>query len=161
MRSLTIALAATLGIAALAGTIRTLAQDATPDAAGGPQTLILVEHSTSETITDLRDPGFSAGDLIVWGPNPLYDAANTTDTGAVTQGSCQVLNTAGDAHCIETIVFPDGSTLAIQGVQLAPNAPSTTTIVGGSGRYLHASGTLVVEASADRTLWTKTLEIWI
>ena len=37
---------------------------------------------------------------------------------------------------------------------------STTTIVGGSGRYLHASGTLLVEASPDRFLWTKTLEIW-
>lgn len=160
MRSLALALAAALGLAALFGVVRAIAQDATPGANGSPQTLTMVEHSISETITDLGAPGFSPGDLIVWAPNPLYDSANTADTGAVTQGSCQVLNTAGDAHCLETIVFPDGSTLAIQGVQLAPDHPSTTTIVGGSGRYLHASGTLVVEASADRTLWTKTLTIW-
>src|SRR6266545_4507483 len=130
MRSLGIVLATVVGLAAFVGGVRTFAQDATPGTDSGPLTLTLVEHSTSETITDLGAPGFSAGDLIVWGPNSLYDAANAVDTGAVTQGSCQVLNAAGDSHCIETIVFPDGSTLAIQGVQLGNGAPSTTTIVG-------------------------------
>jgi hypothetical protein len=160
MRSLGTVLAVALGFAVLAGGVRAFAQDSTPATDGSPLLLTLMEHSASETITDLGAPGFSAGDLIVWGPNPLYDAANAVDTGAVTQGSCQVLNAAGDGHCIETIVFPDGSTLAIQGVQLGNGAQSTTTIVGGSGRYLHAGGTLVVEASADRLLWTKTLKIW-
>jgi hypothetical protein len=160
MRSLGIVLVATLGLAALAGVARAFAQEATPVPDGGPMALTLVEHSESETITDLGEPGFSAGDALVWGPNPLFDAANAVDTGAVTQGSCLVLNASGDTHCIETIAFPDGSTLAIQGVQLGSLAPSTMTIVGGSGQYLHASGTLVVEASADRSLWTKTMEIW-
>ena len=91
---------------------------------------------------------------------PLFDADNAVDTGAVTQGSCQMLNTTGDYHCIETIVFPEGSTIALQGVQSGNGSPVTTTIVGGSGRYLHAGGTLRVEASPDRLLWTKTLEIW-
>ena len=47
------------------------------------------------------------------------------------------------------------------GIQLGHGERSTTTIVGGSGQYLHASGTLIVEASEDRSLWTKTLEIWL
>ncbi len=163
MRGLRIVLIAVFGIVAMFGVAHTVAQDATPvvdvEDAGGPERVTYVEHADNVTSTDLGDPGVSAGDLIVWGPNALFDAENTVDTGAVTQGSCQVLNTAGDAHCIETIVFPDGSTLAIQGVQTGDRV-STTTIVGASGRYLHASGTLVVQSTPDGLLWTKTLEIW-
>jgi hypothetical protein len=153
-----------LGGVALLGVAGTVAQEATPVADGGvdggPERVTFVEHAVNVTITDLGEAGPSAGDLTVWGPDALFDEENAVDTGAVTQGSCQMLNTAGDNHCVETIVFPDGSTIAVQGVQAGDGSLSTTTIVGGSGRYLHASGTLVVEASADRTLWTKTLEIW-
>jgi hypothetical protein len=160
MRSLGIVLVVTLGLAAVAGAARAFAQDATPVTEAGPVTLTVVERSINETITDLGEPGTSAGDLIVWGPNPHFDAANAVDTGAVTQGSCQILNAAGDSLCIETIVFPDGSTLALQGVELGNLAQSTRTIVGGSGQYLGAVGTMLVEPTADRSLWTKTIEIW-
>jgi hypothetical protein len=160
MRSLGIVLVATLGLATVVGVARAFAQDATPVTEGGPVTLTVVERNINETITDLGEPGTSAGDLIVWGPNPQYDAANAVDTGSVSQGSCQILNAAGDSHCVETIVFPDGSTLALQGVELGDGAQSMRTIVGGSGQYLGAVGTMVVEATADRALWTKTLEIW-
>jgi hypothetical protein len=159
MRTLAIVFASVIGLAALVGGVRAVGQNATPSPCCGPLTLTLVEHG-GETVTDLGAPGVSAGDLVAWGPNPLYDAIDATDTGAVTQGSCQVLGTSGDRLCIEEIVFPDGSTLSIQGVQPTSGARSTRTIVGGSGRYLHASGTLTVEASADRARWTKTLEIW-
>jgi hypothetical protein len=33
------------------------------------------------------------------------------------------------------------------------------TIVGGSGRYLGATGTVAVSPSADLSVWTKTFEI--
>jgi hypothetical protein len=164
MRSSRIILTLVLAVVVVLGVARAVAQDATPEPDGAPITLVLVERSGvpgSETITDIGDPGFSAGDTLVWGPNPLYDAGNADDTGAVTAGSCQILNTNGDGHCIETITFPDGSTIAVQGIQLGHGERSTTTIVGGSGQYLHASGTLIVEASEDRSLWTKSLEIWL
>ena len=37
--------------------------------------------------------------------------------------------------------------------------PSERTIVGGSGRYLGATGTMTAVPSADLLLWTKTIEI--
>lgn len=145
-----------LGVALAA--VRAVAQDATPVVDDGPMTMTLVERALNVTIVDLDDDGQTAGDLTVWGPDPLFDAANAVDTGAVTQGSCQALNAEAN-HCVETILFPDGSTLTIQGVQRGAGVPSLTTITGGSGLYLGATGTVLVEASADLTLWTKTFDI--
>lgn len=137
---------------------RTGAQDATPAAAGSTAIIILVE--SAGTIVDrFGDDGPSAGDIRVWGPNPLFDETNTTDTGAVTQGSCIGLNTHFDCLLNETIIFPDGSTLEMQGLQPGEPVPSVRTIVGGSGRYQGATGTVTVTPSADLTLWTKTIEI--
>lgn len=147
------------GIVALPGAIQAGAQGATPVTDGATETFTLVERAEHVTIVDVGVEGTSPGDITVWGPDPLYDAANEVDTGARTQGSCLALNTAGDNHCYETIVFADGSTLAIQGVQLGSGGPSVTTIVGGSGAYLGATGTLTVTADVNRFLWTKEFAI--
>jgi hypothetical protein len=77
------------------------------------------------------------------------------------QGSCFALNADYDNHCYETVLFADGSTIAIQGVQLGNGGPSVTTIVGGSGRYLGATGTVTVTATEDASLWTKVFEVVI
>jgi hypothetical protein len=153
----TIAIALVSGL----GVVRVLAENNGPGATPTAELmqLTLVEHATSVHTVDLGDSGMTPGDLLVWGPDPLYDAANETDTGATTQGSCMALNTAGDHHCTETIVFPNGSTLEIQGVQPAGDGPSSRTIVGGSGQYLGASGTMLVDPSADLSTWEKTLEM--
>lgn len=160
MRSSRIAGAAiVLALTAALSVAHVVAQDATPVTDTGVTTFVLVEHAENVSIIDVGDPGPSAGDLTVWGPDPLFDEANEIDTGALTHGSCQALNANGDNHCIETIVFPNGSTLAIQGIQKGGGAPSLTTIVGGSGDYLGAMGTVLVDASDDFTLWTKTFTI--
>lgn len=134
-------------------------QPATPVSGDNAMVFTLVERADNVTILDLGEAGVSPGDLTVWGPDPLYDEANETDTGALTHGSCLALNTAGDNHCTETVLFPDGSTLEIQGIQRGSGDPSLTTIVGGSGVYLGATGTLLVDPSDDFTTWTKTFDI--
>ena len=138
--------------------VRAAAQSATP--ADGPraETLVLVEHGDDITLIDQGEPGPSVGDLTVWGPNPLFTADNASDTGATTQGTCVALHVVETCLANETIIFPDGSTLQIQGVELADGS-SRRTIVGGSGRYLVATGTVTVTPSADQTLWTKTIEL--
>lgn len=150
-----------LGLAFFAGGLwssRTDAQDATPASASGTMTLILVE--SAGTIVDrFGDDGPSAGDIRIWGPNPLFDESNTTDTGAVTLGSCVGINTRFDCLANESIIFPDGSTLEIQGLQPGDPVRSVRTIVGGSGLYLGATGTVTVTPSEDLALWTKTIEI--
>ena len=147
-----------LGIAMLIPGVSS-AQEATPVIGEDGTVFILVERPERVTILDLGEPGTSPGDVTVWGPNPLYDEANELDTGALTHGSCVSLNTAGDNHCLETVVFADGSTLEIQGIQRGTGDPSLTTIVGGSGMYRGATGTVVVDPSADYRTWTKTFEV--
>ena len=122
-------------------------------------TLILIEHADLVTEIDLGEPGASVGDMLVWGPNALYDDANTKDAGATTQGAGIAFNAAADCLAGETILFPDGSTLEFQGIDCGDGAPSARSIVGGSGRYLGAIGTMKASPSADLTLWTKTIEI--
>jgi hypothetical protein len=150
-----------LALAFIAGSLwssRTDAQDATPATTPGTTTLILVE-SAGTIIDRFGDDGPSAGDIRIWGPNPLFDETNSTDTGAVTLGSCIGINTNFDCLANETIIFANGSTLEIQGLQPGDPVPSVRTIVGGSGEYLGATGTVTVTPSEDLAFWTKTIEI--
>jgi hypothetical protein len=145
-------------------TSRTEAQSGTPAAGAampGAMTLILVEHNEHHSILDLGETGAGPGDLRVWGPNPLYDETNTTDTGAVTAGSCAALDAIFNCVVVETITFPDGSTLQFQGgaESSGPPAPFHRTIVGGSGQYLGTVGTAVVVPNDDETLFTRTFEV--
>ena len=120
--------------------------------------LVVIEHADNLHNIDLGEPGPSAGDMQIWGPNPLFDEGDSEDTGATTQGTCIMLNDGDECVVNETIRFADGSTLQVQGVELA-DAPSTRTIVGGSGAYLGVTGMVVVEPTDDQTRWTKTIEI--
>ena len=71
--------------------------------------------------------------MIVWGPNALFDEANVADTGATTQGFCVALDATGTCKLTETILFADGSTIGLQGIQAAGSGESTRTMVGSSG----------------------------
>jgi heme A synthase len=63
-----------LVIASGAWVARAHAEMATP-AGASYATLILIEHADSVTEIDLGEPGPSTGDMLVWGPNALYDEA--------------------------------------------------------------------------------------
>ncbi len=147
------------GAGTMAGSVVSLAQSATPAANDGQLTIVLVEHADAVTQVDIGPEGVSPGDVMVWGPDPLFDEANVTDTGATTQGSCFAINANFDCVAQETIVWPDGSTLEFQGIELGGGVRSMRTIVGGSGRFLGAIGTMSVEPNADLTLWTKTISV--
>ena len=144
-------------IAAGSWAARGSAQTATP-AVGDAATLTVIEHADHVSNIDLGEPGPSVGDMIVWGPDPLYDERDASDTGAVTHGTCIGFNAESDCIVSETILFADGSILELQGVERGGGAPSLRTIVGGSGRYLGAIGTMTVEPTADESRWTKTIE---
>jgi hypothetical protein len=146
-----------LVIASGAWAARTAAEMSIPTAGAGDATVILIEHADLVTEIDLGEPGASVGDMLVWGPKALYDEADVNDTGATTQGTCIAFNANSDCLAAETIVFPDGSTLEFQGIERG-GAPAARTIVGGSGRYLGAIGTMTASPSADLKLWTKTIE---
>lgn len=130
----------------------------TPTAGADDATLNLIEHADLVTEIDLGEPGASVGDMLVWGPNALYDEADANDTGATTQGNCIAFNATSDCLAADTILFPNGGLLKFQGIERG-DVPAVRTIVGGSGRYLGAIGTMTAAPSADLLLWTKTIEI--
>ena len=134
---------------------------ATPQAVLEPTILVLIEHASDVSNIDVGEAGPSAGDTIVWGPNALYDEADELDTGATTQGVCVALNATGQCMLMETILFADGSTIELQGIQAPGAGNSTRTIVGGSGQYRGATGSVEVEPTDDLTVWVKTFEIWL
>ena len=149
-------------IAGASWVAHTAAQSATPPTGADTakvEVLTLVEHNDHTTDVDVGDSGPSTGDLRVWGPNPLFDEGNVSDTGATTQGSCVALNASFACVLVETMVFSDGSTLQFQGVEQGGATPSMRTIVGGSGAYLGATGTASVAPTDDFALWTRTIEI--
>ena len=138
-----------------------VAQEASP-VAGRTETIVVVEHN--DTMTDILqdEAGPTPGALRVWGPNPLFDEANETDTGATTQGTCISIDDRFTCLLNETILFPDGSTLEIQGIQAEGSETSKRTIVAGSGKYIGATGTIDVEPTGDLKLWKKTISIvWL
>lgn len=141
---------------------RVAAQEGTPAsgaATAGTRTMVLVERDEHHTVLDLGEPGAGVGDMLVWGPNPLYDEANTTDTGAVSVGTCVAFTADFDCVLVETVTFPDGSTLQFQAGQPSDTAPYLRTIVGGSGAYLGATGTAEAVRSDDGRTWTRTIEV--
>jgi hypothetical protein len=154
-------------IAVIAGGIQlshVAAQEGTPaagSASTGTHTMVLVERDEHHTVLDLGEPGSSVGDMLVWGPNALYDENNTTDTGAVSAGTCVAFTADFDCVLVETVTFPDGSTLQFQAAQPSAAAPYLRTIVGGSGAYLGATGTAEVAPRDDGKLWTRTIEVRI
>jgi len=121
----------------------------------------LVERLENVRYIDQGDPGRSPGDLIVWGPNPLYDAENVLDTGATTQGLCIAINAGADCMLVETITFETGGTLDIRGMRPGEPVASEWTIVGGSGSFRGVTGTVTVSPTADPTIWARRFEFWI
>jgi hypothetical protein len=141
-----------------AGAPRLAAQEASPSAGPG-EPLVLVERNERTESLDLGAAGVSAGDLLVWGPNPFYDGANASPTDGSVAGACITLNDDGNQHCTQTLVFPDGSTLTAQGIQQGDGSPATYAITGGTGVYLDATGRIITEPSADFSLFIYAIEL--
>ncbi len=105
-------------------------------AAGMSKTIRVVEHATTDAVTDTGKKGDSAGDLVTFA-NALYNAANTTSVGS------------DDGWCIRTVVGKSSecawtNTLAGGQIMVAGRfldaGPSKLAIVGGTGMYAGARG---------------------
>jgi allene oxide cyclase len=123
------------------------AQDATPatTAPAGNETLVVIEHATTDTVIDLGEEGDSIGDLLGFG-NAIYDEANENEIG-MSQGSC-VRTVPGEAwECMFSVILDEGQ-LTVEG-PFYDAAPSDLAITGGTGAYSTARGQMRLEANSE------------
>jgi hypothetical protein len=147
-----------LAAAALTGTAVAVAGAVHPawGASGGlPATgrFTLIAHHGSDTSIDAGASGFSAGDqdLMV---SPLTHAG--AHVGSLV-GECtdaRVTATAVDQLCDFTLRLRGGQIIASGAVHAGQQGPGTFTlaVLGGTGRYVGASGTLAVTATNGPTV---------
>jgi allene oxide cyclase len=123
------------------------AQAATPvtSSAAGNETLVVIEHATTDTVIDLGEEGDSIGDLLGFG-NAIYDEANENEIG-MSQGSC-VRTVPGKAwECMFSVILDEGQ-LTVEG-PFYDAAPSDLAITGGTGAYSTARGQMRLEANSE------------
>jgi hypothetical protein len=139
--------------------------------------LLLVNHSIALECTHpkiMTEPipvavhlgsGDEAGQVLVWDGNDLCDGNSATDgctsIGKV-YGHCITLSANSNPadpnaplphlDCVDTLVFPDGSTLVARGINSAGDAVSV--VLGGTGCYHGAQGYVTVAYNEEENSFT-------
>ena len=105
-------------------------------------TLHVIEHATTDAVTETSKKGDSAGDILTFA-NEIYDASNTKEVGS-DNGYC-VRTVPGKAwECFWTS-FLKGGQITVEGPFLDAG-DSTLAITGGTGAYRNARGTMSLHA---------------
>ncbi len=113
-----------------------------PVAAMAAERIEVVEHADTDATLDLGAKGDSAGDLLTWS-NPLFDAANKVQIGT-DQGYCVRVAVGKSWECSWTNLLKDGQ-IMVEG-PFWDDRDSLLTIIGGTGKYAGARGTLKLHA---------------
>ena len=114
--------------------------------AAAAEQITLYNVATGDRFVELgRDGG--AGNMILWHSDMEDERGEKLGTGA---GTCIRLDAAGNHMCDLTIHHDGHGTLNASGVQAVEPEPSTLTIIGGTGDYQGATGTLRSTPVEDR-----------
>jgi Allene oxide cyclase len=104
--------------------------------------LKVVEHATTDTVTDTGETGDSVGDVLTFA-NEVYDEANAAKVGT-DNGYC-ARTVAGTAwECFWTLSLADGQ-ITIEG-PFYDAADSVLAVTGGTGAYAGARGEMSLHA---------------
>jgi allene oxide cyclase len=106
------------------------------------ETIVVIDHATSDAVVDLGEEGDSVGDTLVFS-NEVYDSEDANVVGS-DQGSC-VRTKKGEAwECTFTVSLSDGG-IVVQGALYDDGRDSTLAITGGTGNYSGATGEMVLK----------------
>jgi allene oxide cyclase len=124
-------------VGGIAAAIVVVAATALAAGAGGTaKTIHVIEHATTDAVTETGKKGDSAGDLLTFA-NALYNTSNTTSVGS-DDGWC-IRTAAGKSwECAWTSMLAGGQ-IMVSGPFLDAG-PSKLAIVGGTGTYAGARG---------------------
>ncbi|HEV7669720.1 MAG TPA: dirigent protein [Thermoanaerobaculia bacterium] len=100
------------------------------------QTIAVVEHATTDAVTDTGAKGNSAGDVLTFA-NEVFDAANEKKIGS-DQGFCVRTAPGTSWECLWTLVLSDGQ-ITVEGPFLDAG-DSVLAVTGGTGAYQGAGG---------------------
>lgn len=120
-------------------------------AAGSPrademETLAVIEHATSDAVTDTGATGDSSGDLLTFA-NEIFDKDNTTKVGT-NNGWCIRVSVGKSWECFWTLMLADGQ-IMVEGPFLDAG-DSVLAITGGTGKYTGARGEMALHARDDK-----------
>lgn len=106
------------------------------------ESFMVIEHATTNTVTDLGEEGDSMGDTLTWS-NDLYDDQDANVVGT-SSGSCWRTKPGKTWECSWTNTLADGS-IVVQG-PFYDDGDSTIAITGGTGKYSGATGEMTLHA---------------
>jgi Allene oxide cyclase len=110
------------------------------------KTIHVVEHATTDTVTDLGPAGDSAGDLLTFA-NEIFDAADVHKVGT-DQGYCVRTEAGKSWECNFTTFLAKGQ-ITIEGPFFDAD-DSTFAITGGTRAYRNARGSMELKAKSDQ-----------
>ena len=106
------------------------------------KTIQVIEHATSDTVIDNDPTGDSIGDTLAFG-NAVFDPTDTTQVGS-DGGSCvrTVVGTSWECNWTTSLKYGQ---ITVEGPFLDAG-DSTLAIIGGTGAYAKARGTMDLHA---------------
>jgi len=125
---------------AVAGGLIAAASAAGP--ASAAQELKMVEHATTDAVTDTGASGDSAGDVLTFA-NEVYDADDKAKIGA-DQGICFRTVVGKAWECFWTLSLDKGQ-LTVEG-PFYDSGDSVLAITGGTGEFAGAQGDMLLSA---------------
>jgi len=111
------------------------------------RTVHVIEHATTDAVTDTGAQGDSAGDVLTFA-NELFDRSDTKHSGR-DQGFC-VRTIPGAAWECWWTVFLAGGQLTVEG-PFYDTRNSRMAVTGGTGVYANASGWMELKSRAGGT----------
>ena len=108
--------------------------------------LNLVEHATTDAVTDLGATGDSAGDVLTFA-NEVYNADNTAKVGT-DHGWCIRVVPGKSWECFWTLTLDQGQ-ITVEGPFLDAG-DSVVAVTGGTGAYAKSRGQMKLHARDDK-----------
>lgn len=154
-------LAVVATVLGLVGLTVSIISPAVSDSRYEERTIRLAEKFSddAETIVDVGDKGFSAGDYFVFGNDPVYNRARTKKRGTAS-GECKVvaIEARVSAHfeCDVSFYLGGGSLTVEGGLEDSDQGPEFApfAVTGGTDDYKSAHGTLEIGEEADGLTFT-------
>jgi allene oxide cyclase len=137
--------AVVLGVVAV-GVIAAASALAGGSQAASAMTVKVVEHATTDAVTETGKKGDSAGDLLTFA-NAVYNAANTSKVGS-DNGWCIRTVVGKSWECFWTTSVANGQ-ITVEGPFL-DSGDSKLAITGGTGGYATARGWMLLHARNDK-----------